>query len=211
MRFFDLVEKNHSVRLTANGLGELATFIKSHISRRSADETLNAKLFHVFAHIDTNECLFAIKEKRCQGLCKLGFADTCGTQEEEASQGSTRIGKTCSAPSYAGRHRRDCFILADHTCVQARLKMFELGELAFQHFCNWNMRPRRDNLSDFFRRNLLLEQAFFLLTLSKSRLLRAKLFLKLGQKRIANFARAGKISLLCDAVHLLLCSIYLRF
>ena len=61
MRLFDLVEEHHRIRVTANGLGELAAFLVAHITRGATDELRDLVLAGELRHIEADERVLAAK------------------------------------------------------------------------------------------------------------------------------------------------------
>ena len=52
---FDFIQEQNTVRVLADTIGEQAALIKSDISWGRANKSGNRVLFHIFAHIETNE------------------------------------------------------------------------------------------------------------------------------------------------------------
>ena len=63
MRLFDFVEQDDAVGLAAHGFGQLAAFVVPHIAGRRTDEPRHGMLFHVLAHVEAHDVLFAVKER----------------------------------------------------------------------------------------------------------------------------------------------------
>jgi hypothetical protein len=83
MGFFDLIEKDHGIRVASDRLSELAAFLMADIARRGANEAGHTVWLHVLAHVDANHILFGIEELLAQGLGQLSLADSSRTKEEE--------------------------------------------------------------------------------------------------------------------------------
>ena len=71
--------------MRTHGFGQLAAFFVAHVSRRRTDQAAHAMLFHVFAHVDTHECGFTVKQFGRKRTGQFRLADTRGAQEQEAS------------------------------------------------------------------------------------------------------------------------------
>ena len=85
MCLFHFIEQDDGVRIAAYGLGQLTALIISDISRRSADQTSHAVLFHIFAHIDAHDMGLTVKQLFSQCLGHLGLAYAGRTQEQKAA------------------------------------------------------------------------------------------------------------------------------
>ena len=55
VRFFDLVEQEHRVRVLAHVFDQLAALVVAHVARRRADQARHRVLFHVLAHVVSHE------------------------------------------------------------------------------------------------------------------------------------------------------------
>ena len=55
MRLFDLVEKEHAVRILVHAVGQQAALIESYVSGRGADQPRNRMLLHVFGHVEPEQ------------------------------------------------------------------------------------------------------------------------------------------------------------
>ena len=79
MGLFDFVQQDDAVGMTAYSLGQLATLVIAHISRRGTNQAGHSVLLHVFAHVDAHHVALIIKEHLGQTLSQLGFAHTGGS------------------------------------------------------------------------------------------------------------------------------------
>ena len=75
VRFFDLVEQHHREWLASHSLCQLTALFVAHITRRRADKATDGVLFHVFAHVESDQRLFVTKQKLSQSFCEFSFAD----------------------------------------------------------------------------------------------------------------------------------------
>src|SRR5712691_3393653 len=83
MRLFDFVEKHHRIRMSANLLGELASFFVSNVARRCTDEARHRVLLHIFGHVDAQQGALVVEEELGEGAGKFGLAYTRWTEENE--------------------------------------------------------------------------------------------------------------------------------
>jgi hypothetical protein len=83
MCFFDLVKEYYRVWLATDCLCELSTFVVANISRRSSDESSDSMGFHIFAHIDTNHCMWIIEKFFCKCFGSLCLSDAGRSKEEK--------------------------------------------------------------------------------------------------------------------------------
>ena len=113
MSLLDLVQKHDRVGFSADFLCQLAAFFVSDVSWRRSDETRNSEFLHVFAHVDTNQSIFRVKEILRQNLCQICLSDACRTEEDEASDRSVRVFQTCSVTSDGFHHVLNRLILSD--------------------------------------------------------------------------------------------------
>ena len=68
MGFFDLVEQDHAVGASPDGLGESSARLVSDVSRRRSDQAGDGVRFHELAHVQPHHGAGIIKEKLCESL-----------------------------------------------------------------------------------------------------------------------------------------------
>ena len=83
MRLLDLIKQDHTIRFTANGFGQLTTFIISYISRRRTYESAYTMFLLIFTHIDTSHHTFIIKQKLSERFSQFGLADAGCSKKNE--------------------------------------------------------------------------------------------------------------------------------
>ena len=88
---FDLVEEQHLIRPSAHLFGELAALLVANIAWRGAKEFADGVSFAIFAHIDSQKCVFAVEEEGGQDPGQFGFADAGGPEEEEGANGPAGV------------------------------------------------------------------------------------------------------------------------
>ena len=88
---FDLVEEQHLIRPSADLFGELAALLVANIAWRGAKEFADGVSFAIFAHIDSQKCVFAVEEEGGQDPGQFSFADAGGPKEEEGANGPAGV------------------------------------------------------------------------------------------------------------------------
>ena len=68
MGLLDFIQKDDGIGLTAYFFSELAALFVTDISGRRTHEARHGKLLHVFAHVDSDERVFAVEEELGQHL-----------------------------------------------------------------------------------------------------------------------------------------------
>ena len=91
MGLFNFVEQDDRVRATSDLLGELTTFVVSHVAGRATEEAGHAVGLHEFGHIEPNHGVVSAEHLGCQGTRQLGLPDAGGAEEEEAANRALRI------------------------------------------------------------------------------------------------------------------------
>ena len=91
MCFFDLVEQHDRIRPATDFLSELTAFLKADVARRSADQSADIVLLHVFAHVDLDERFGVAKHELRKGLGEQRFANAGGPGKDEAASRPLRI------------------------------------------------------------------------------------------------------------------------
>jgi hypothetical protein len=62
MSLLYLIEQHHAVRLAAYSLGELTALVVANVSWRRSDETRDAELLLILAHVDTRHHLLIVEQ-----------------------------------------------------------------------------------------------------------------------------------------------------
>src|SRR5271157_6053829 len=102
MGLFDLIEYHDGIRATAQGFGQLASFLIAHIPRRGTYETADGVALHKFGHVQLDQGIFTAEKEACQGFGELCFTYPSWTQEDERANRPARVLKTGTCPA-------DCF------------------------------------------------------------------------------------------------------
>ncbi len=83
MRLFDFIKNDDRVWAAAQGFGQLPRILVANVSRRRAHQTGGGVTFHKLGHIQLNGGFFTAKHELGEGLCQLGLANACGSEEHE--------------------------------------------------------------------------------------------------------------------------------
>ena len=125
--------------------------------------------------------MFVVKQRFGKCLCKLCFADARGTEEQERTNGSVRVGN-------AGTGTDDCvgnalyrFVLTYHALMENCVKTEYLFALALHQLGYGYSRPACDDCGYFLFRHFIAEQGSVVLAFC-GRGCGFKLFLKLRQR-----------------------------
>ena len=105
MRLFDFVEQDDGIRPSANAFGEISAFVIPDVSRRSADQSRNGMLFHVFRHVDANHRPLVIKEKLRKRSRRFRLSDSSRSEKHEHADRTVAILQTRTRSTYRIRTR----------------------------------------------------------------------------------------------------------
>ncbi|OQB02736.1 MAG: hypothetical protein BWY20_01874 [Spirochaetes bacterium ADurb.Bin215] len=83
MRFFNFIEKDNRIGVSAYFFGEHAPVLKTDVSGRGSYKPRGIVFFHVIAHVYPDQQLFLPEQEFRQGFCEQGFSDTGRTEEYE--------------------------------------------------------------------------------------------------------------------------------
>ncbi len=118
MRLFDLIKDDDRVWAAAQGFGQLTSILVAHISGRCAHQTGGGVTFHELGHVQLDGGFFTAKHELGEGLCQLGLADACGTDEQEVGYRFVRSPEAGPAPLHCLGYRLYGGILAEHACLE---------------------------------------------------------------------------------------------
>ena len=96
---------------------KLTSLVITYISGRRTDELGNGVFFHILGHVHADHGILVAEYCLSQGFAKLGLANACGTQEQEAAYPDAwgLSGRLCPADGTGnGAH---CLILPDDAAV----------------------------------------------------------------------------------------------
>ena len=86
---------------------------------------------HVFAHVYAHHVALVVEEGFRKGLCKLGFANAGGTEEQEGAYGLIRVLKACTGAEYCIAYSLHSLVLAYYPAVKYAIQMQQLFPLPF--------------------------------------------------------------------------------
>ena len=194
MSLFNLVQQNHAVRLTAYRFGKLTALVVAHVSRRRSDQTSNRVLFHILGHIDTDHSALGIEQVLGKSLSQLRFTNTSGAQEQEAANGTVRVGKACTVTANCACHSSHSFVLTNHAFAKLVFQINQLSHFALHHLGNGNARPRGHNLGDFVFANFFLEDRAVLLAIFQNLFCLSELLLQRRNSAVTQLGSAGQVA-----------------
>ena len=162
VRLFNFIKKNNAVRLSSDLLGQLAALLIADISRRRADKTRGAVLFHEFGHIEADNSVFITEHCSAERLAKLCFANAGRSEENERAERPFRVLQSAPAAPYCSCNGGNSLILTDDALVEYRLHFkqalaFLPRKLGYGDTC-----PARHNLCNFIRGDLAADSCRFL-------------------------------------------------
>ena len=122
MRFLDLVEQKHTVRVLIHAVGQKTALIKADVARRRADQARNRVLFHVLRHVKAQKFN---SERIGKLFCHFGFTHTGWTGEQVVPDGFLRLAQTCTAKFDGRRQGLDCLVLTKDDTLQSGLEILQ--------------------------------------------------------------------------------------
>ena len=152
---FNLVEQHYRVGLAPYGLGELASLVVAHVSRRRTDEPRHAELFLIFAHVYSRHHRLVVEQILGQSLCQLGLAHARGAEEYERGDRPLGVLQSGAASAHGIAHGTYGFFLSYHAFVQLFLQVEQFFALALHHPCHGYARPPAHHFGYVVGRNLL--------------------------------------------------------
>ena len=185
----DLVEKHDGVRTATNSLGELTASVVADVSGRSTNQTSDRVLLAVLGHIDAHHRTLIVEEELRQRLGQLCLTNASWTEEQEGTSRTVRIGNTRTRTADGIGDSLHSGILTNNATAEVELHFEQLLGLTLHHLASRDTRPGGDNLSDFLRRDLLLEHGVFLCVSDRF----------LGGLQLLLQLRDASVTQLCDA------------
>ena len=159
MGFFNLIQKQHRIGTTSHRFRELSALLVPHITRRCADETSNGIPLHELAHVQPNQCLLLIEEKRRQRLGEFRLPDTGRAEKQKRSDRPS--GVLHAGPGTPDRCRHGChrLRLTDDALAEMGLEGEQLASLSSQKPLHRDPCPARHKVRNVTRFNLLAQQS----------------------------------------------------
>ena len=163
-------------------------------------------LFHVFAHVDTDKCVFAIEKFHSQSLCKFCLTHARRAQEEETSNRRIFTGEAATVTQNRFGHGFNSFVLANHASMQTFVQVQQLCLFTFAKLCHRNACPtahhKRNRLFGHF-----FAQATFFGTLAERFGLLSQFLFDVHNLVVLKFSSAVQVVTGFGLFHLVLCSL----
>src|SRR5882762_8056534 len=145
VRFLDLVEEQHRVRLLGDRFRQETALVETHVTGRCADKTRHRVPLHVFGHVEAVQFdPHAVRELARD----LGLSDPCRSREEEGPDRLLRIGQTRARGADRGHQRFDGLVLPEHDRFQVAVEVLEGGAVVLRHRSGRDARNLGDDLLD---------------------------------------------------------------
>src|SRR4029078_12009176 len=158
VRLLDLVEQQHLVRPSPDGLRHLPAYLIADITRGRTSQPRHGELLHVLAHVDADHRALVVEQELRERTCQLGLADPGRAQEQERADRAAWVLETGPGTPDRVGDGLDRLVLADDTLMEALFHLDELGGLAFHKPADRDAGPRPDDLGDVVGADLLLEE-----------------------------------------------------
>ena len=107
-------------------------------------------LFHVFRHVERNECIVVAEQEVGKGLCEFGFTNTSWAQEDERTAWTLRVFQTCTCTTDALTYCLDCIFLRNDALVQFGFHVQQLGGFFFRQLVHRNTGPDAEHFGNSF-------------------------------------------------------------
>ena len=95
-----------------NGLGQIAPFLVTHVTRGRTNQSRHRVLFHVFTHIHPNHILLVVKEELRQGSRQFRLTHAGGPQKDKGPDGPVGVLKPGTGTAHRVGHGIDGLQLA---------------------------------------------------------------------------------------------------
>ena len=165
MRLLHFIEQHHRIGPAPHRLGELATFLVTHVARRCPDQAGHGIALHELAHVEPHQRLFFIKEVRGQGAGQLGFTHTGGAQEQKGAHGPPRIFHASAGAANRRCHSSNGIGLAEHLLAEAVFQFQQLLALTSHQALHRDAGGAGDHIGNVLGRYQVPQQAAGLLQL----------------------------------------------
>ena len=152
-----LVEEHHRVGFAAHSLSELSTLVVADVSWRRTDETADAELFLIFAHVDARHHGLVVEQILGQRLCQLRLANARGAEEDERSDRTLRVLQSGSGAAHGIAHSLYGLVLANDTFVELLLQVQQFLALALHHSGDRYSSPAAHHLGNVVGGDLLAD------------------------------------------------------
>src|SRR5580658_2635983 len=114
----------------------------------------------ILAHIETKHRVSRSEDLLCEHFCDQGLTNTRTAEEQERTNGTTRITKTKTSTTNGLAHRRNGFVLSDNLLSEGIFQVYQLLGLALQHLVGLNASPVIQNSSNMLLIHDLVSSRF---------------------------------------------------
>ncbi len=146
MRFLDLVEQQHAMRMLINAVGQETALVEADITRRRADQAADGVALHVFRHVETDQ-LHAHDVGELFG--DFSLADAGRTAEQIAADRLLRLTQARARELDRRRQRVDRSILTEHDALEIVFERAERFGVCLRHGFRRDARHLGDDVFHF--------------------------------------------------------------
>ena len=147
---FDFIEQNDRIGLSPHFFGQLPSLVEPDVSGRRADQFCDRMLFHILAHVHTDQSAFIAEYRRRDGFGKLRLSHPRRTDENKGSDRPVRVLQPRARAADRRRYRSDRVILPDYAFMQSILQFQQLLRFCLRQAGNGDSRPAADDFRDVF-------------------------------------------------------------
>src|SRR5699024_8296996 len=140
---------------TGSHIIELVYSYDAYSIRSRSVKTRDRVHLTVFAHIDPDQSLLIVEEEVRERFRQLRLAHTGGTEEQERTRGTIRIGDTGPRAADGIGDRGDGGLLPDQPLTEDAFRPEQLLDLALHEPAGGNARPGRNHLGDVIAGDLV--------------------------------------------------------
>ena len=144
----DFVEEHDGVGTAAHRLRELAALFIPDVAGRRTDEAAAREFLHVLGHVDLDERLLVAEHELGEVAGEVGLADSGGAEENERTDGTTRILEVGATAAQGAGDRDHGLVLTDDAALEFVFHLQELVRLLLLHPLEGNTGPLCDDSHD---------------------------------------------------------------
>ena len=144
--FLDFVEEHDGVGFTSHSVRQLSSFFIADISRRGADEAADAELFAIFAHVHSDERVFAAEELFGEAFHEIGLSHAGRSDKEEGADGAVSATESEAVAHQGTRHLFHSVVLSDDAFSEHGTHVFQSFRVAFTHLGHGDAAHHGDRL-----------------------------------------------------------------
>mmetsp|Transcript_870 Transcript_870/g.2578 ORF Transcript_870/g.2578 Transcript_870/m.2578 type:complete len:743 (+) Transcript_870:2502-4730(+) len=148
MSLLDLIEEDHGVWPSADGLGKLSTLVVSHITWWGTNELAHRVPLHELRHVKPHHGFLGSEVVGSKRLRQFRLANTSWSRENERCNRPVGVLQANSCPSDGLRDGNHGLLLADDPVVEGILHLQEPLALVARHLLHWDSSPAGNNVGD---------------------------------------------------------------